>query len=273
MLFKAYFSDLEGKKRYSKGRIKSDKWRVKLDLPSIDLHTHSVYSDGKNCIRDMIRQAETNGLDAVAITDHYHKIGNLSQYVNEIKEEAENFSIRVLVGVEIHPIEDFTLPVVGKRTHGIDLILADPLGEASSYLNQLDKERILEYFAKMYKSICENPEVDIIAHPLNLGRFEEIRSFSDIDPWLLEHIIKEARKGGKFLEVMSGMSWWYPRSRVDLFTREYSAFIKEALDGGVKFSIGSDAHCVHGVGNISWSRKVLWEVGATRNDIINVELY
>lgn len=74
-------------------------------------------------------------------------------------------------------------------------------------------------------------------------------------------------------EVMSGMSWWYPKSRVDLFTQEYSAFIKKALDEGVKFSIGSDAHCVHGVGNILWSHKILREIGATRDDIINVELY
>jgi len=244
-----------------------------LDLPNIDLHMHSVYSDGKSCIRDMIRQAETNGLDAIAITDHYHKIEDLSRYVNEIKEEAKNFSIRVLVGLEIHPTENFTLPTVGKRTQGIDLILGDPLGKAFSYLNQLCKEELLEHFADMYKGICENPEVDVVAHPLNLGRFEKIKLFSDIDSWLLEHIIKEAKKGGKFLEVMSGMSWWYPKSRVDLFTQEYSAFIKKALDEGVKFSIGSDAHCVHGVGNISWSHKILKEIGATGNDVINVELY
>jgi len=221
----------------------------------------------------MIRQAETNGLDAIAITDHYHEIENLSRYANEVKEEAKNFPIRVLLGLEVHPTENLTLPTIEKRMHEIDLILADPLGKNFSYLNQLSKDEILEYFADIYERICRNPEVDIIAHPLNLGRFEEIKSFSDIDSWLLEHIIKEAKKGGKFLEVMSGMSWWYPRSRVDLFTREYSAFIKKALDEGVKFSIGSDAHCVHGVGNISWSHKILKEIGATRKDVINVELY
>lgn len=242
-----------------------------MDLPNIDLHTHSVHSDGRNCIRDMIRQAETNGLEAIAITDHYHEIKNLPGYVNEIREEAKNFSIRVLVGLEIHPTENLTLSTIGKETHDIDLVLADPLGKTSSNLNQLNKKEILEYFADMHERICRNPEVDIIAHPLNLGRFKAIKLFSDIDSWLLEHLIKEAKKGGKILEVMSGMSWWYPKSRIDQFTQEYSAFIKKALDEGLKFSIGSDTHCVHGVGNISWSHNVLKKIGATGNDVINVE--
>ena len=119
--------------------------------------------------------------------------------------------------------------------------------------------------------MCRRPEIDILAHPLNLGRFVQFKSFGDIDPWLLDHLIEEARKGHKCLEVMSGMSWWFPNSKVDEFTREYSSFIRKAFEEGLRFSIGSDAHCVHGVGNTRWSHKVLNEVGATAVDIFSVE--
>jgi len=105
---------------------------------------------------------------------------------------------------------------------------------------------------------------------LNLGRFDQFRLFSDIDPWLPEHLIKKAKEGNKYLEVISGMSWWFPHSEVDCFTKEYTAFIRHGFDEGVSFSIGSDAHCVHGVGNTVWSRKILSPVGATCDDIIKV---
>jgi len=51
---------------------------------------------------------------------------------------------------------------------------------------------------------------------------------------------------------------------------EVSKVIKKALEKGVKFSIGSDTHCVHGVGNTAWSHRVLERAGATPDDIINV---
>ena len=36
----------------------------------IDLHTHSVYSDGTNTPTELIQMAEKRGLKALALTDH-----------------------------------------------------------------------------------------------------------------------------------------------------------------------------------------------------------
>jgi putative hydrolase len=246
--------------------------KMTTNLPNIDLHTHTVYSDGGSCIEDMIRQGETNGLKIMAITDHFHMIGaeRFTNYGREISEKSKGASMRVLVGLEIHPTTDFTLPFIDKKAWGIDLVLADPLGGGTDALGGLGKRGVLEHFAATYTVICEDPGVDIIAHPLNLGRFGQFRSFSDIDTWLVELLIEETRKAGKYLEVMSGMSWWFPKATVGDFAREYTAFIKHALDEGVKFSIGSDAHCVHGVGNVFWSHRVLEEAGATEEDVVRI---
>lgn len=242
-------------------------------LPNIDLHVHTLYSDGASGIKEVIRQAESNGLEAMAITDHHHMIGpdRLTNYSNEIKEMSDGVSTRVLVGLEIHPKGNFAFPSIDKGVYGIDLILADPLGEDANALNRLSKEEVLDYFSKTYSIMCKNPEIDILAHPLNLGRFEQFKLFGDIDPWLLDHLIKEAKRGHKCLEVMSGMSWWFPNSKVEKFTQEYATFIRQAFNEGVKFSIGSDTHCVHGVGNTRWSHKVLNDVGATADDMIGIE--
>jgi len=242
-------------------------------LPNIDLHVHTLYSDGASGIEEVIRQAESNELEVMAITDHHHMIGTdrLTDYTHEIKEMSDGVSTRVLVGLEIHPKGNFAFPSIDKGVYGIDLILADPLGEDANALNRLSKEEVLDYFSKTYSIMCKNPEIDILAHPLNLGRFEQFKLFGDIDPWLLHHLIKEAKRGQKCLEVMSGMSWWFPNSKVDKFTQEYAIFIRQAFDEGVKFSIGSDSHCVHGVGNTRWSHKVLNDVGATADDMIGIE--
>ena len=36
----------------------------------IDLHVHTVHSDGHGTVRDVLRVAEAKGLDGLAITDH-----------------------------------------------------------------------------------------------------------------------------------------------------------------------------------------------------------
>lgn len=47
-----------------------DRSMTTFDKPGIDLHTHSVVSDGTEAPGEVIRQAARAGLDAVALTDH-----------------------------------------------------------------------------------------------------------------------------------------------------------------------------------------------------------
>jgi len=241
-------------------------------LPQIDLHTHTTHSDGRNTVSELIRQAEANELSAVAITDHFQRVTptGLMDYVRDVKESARQFSVPALVGIEIHPSEDLAFPSIDKA-RGVDLILADALGKNVKLLHGMaERESVFEHVSRVHERMCAIPEVDIIAHPLNLGRLEVVSSLRDIDPWLVEHLIDHARKGAKHLEVMSGMTWWFPRSPPNRLTEEYTDFVKKALEKGVKFSIGSDTHCVHGVGNTAWSHRVLERAGATHDDIINV---
>ena len=41
-----------------------------MNLPKINLHCHSNYSDGKNSINEIVAKAVKIGLDYLAITDH-----------------------------------------------------------------------------------------------------------------------------------------------------------------------------------------------------------
>ena len=68
-------------------------------LPNIDLHVHTLYSDGASSIEDVVRQAESNELEAMAITDHHHMIGTdrLSEYAHEVREMSDGVPTRILI--------------------------------------------------------------------------------------------------------------------------------------------------------------------------------
>ena len=61
-----------------------------------DLHTHSTYSDGTCSPAEIIAQAETIGLSAVALTDH-NTVAGLPDFM----DAAQNSSVEAVPGVEI----------------------------------------------------------------------------------------------------------------------------------------------------------------------------
>ncbi|KYH41067.1 MAG: hypothetical protein AYL32_007430 [Candidatus Bathyarchaeota archaeon B26-2] len=243
-------------------------------LPFIDLHIHTRHSDGRNMVRDVVRHAEANGVEAIAITDHYHMIGyeRTANYIFEIRESSEEASsTRVLVGLEVHPSGNAIPQLLDHVKKNLDIILFDPVDADPSLLSVLDRESLFEHFARVYREASTVPWIDVIAHPFCLGRFSGVKHFSDIEDWLIEEFIEASVNGEKYIEVMNEMIWWFPNSPVRRFTKEYIEFVKRAVKMGAKFSIGSDAHCSQGVGNIMWSRMVLERAGAGAENVINIE--
>ncbi|HEY5584081.1 MAG TPA: PHP domain-containing protein [Ruminiclostridium sp.] len=62
----------------------------------IDLHTHSIASDGSMSPAEIVRNAKGKGLAAIALTDHDTVDG-----VKEALEEGERIGIEVIPGIEI----------------------------------------------------------------------------------------------------------------------------------------------------------------------------
>ncbi|MEN8253927.1 MAG: PHP domain-containing protein [Verrucomicrobiota bacterium] len=62
----------------------------------IDLHTHSIYSDGTNTPAELVAMAERHGLKALALTDHDTVAG-----IPELLAAAENSSVKAVPGIEL----------------------------------------------------------------------------------------------------------------------------------------------------------------------------
>ena len=79
----------------------------------VDLHTHSIYSDGSSTTAELVELAIGNGLQGLALTDHDTVEGSV-----EIKELGEKAGLIIINGVEISTtLQQRTLHILG---YGID---------------------------------------------------------------------------------------------------------------------------------------------------------
>ena len=136
----------------------------------IDLHTHSIFSDGELLPSELVRRADVLGHKAIAITDHVDAsniqiASQISEAVNDIRD---NWDINVIPGVEIThvPIEVIDKLANKARKFGAEIIV-------------VHGETIVEPVKPgTNRMSAECPEVDIIGHP-GLITEEEVQTICE----------------------------------------------------------------------------------------------
>lgn len=106
----------------------------------IDLHTHSLKSDGAQTPADVVRTAYAAGLSAMALTDHDNIEG-----VPEAIAEGQRLGIEVIPGVELSAQSDTELHILG---YFID-IHNKRLNEAMAYALEVRDQRQEETCRKL----------------------------------------------------------------------------------------------------------------------------
>ena len=74
----------------------------------IDLHTHSIKSDGSMTPSELVRHVKANGLAADALTDH-----DCTDGIKEALSEGDKIGIEVVSGVELSAISDTETHILG----------------------------------------------------------------------------------------------------------------------------------------------------------------
>lgn len=109
----------------------------------IDLHTHSVYSDGTNTPAELITLAEQRGLSAIALTDHDTVAG-----IPPLLEAAKTSSVEAVPGIELSAeCERGTMHILG---YFIDYTCAEML-EKIEKVREGREERNVEILKKLNK--------------------------------------------------------------------------------------------------------------------------
>ncbi|MBN1102408.1 MAG: histidinol phosphate phosphatase domain-containing protein [Deltaproteobacteria bacterium] len=141
----------------------------------IDLHTHSLFSDGELIPSELVRRVETLGFEAVAITDHADS-SSLDFIIPRVVRVADDLNrtqkVRVIPGVELTHIPPVLLKrlVRKARTLGAKLVV-------------VHGETIVEPVAPGTNSAALAAGVDILAHPGLLTR-EEARTAAEKEIFL-----------------------------------------------------------------------------------------
>lgn len=132
----------------------------------IDLHTHSIFSDGELLPSEIARRACVLGHQAVAITDHVDatNLDCVGRVINAVLDIRDNWDIEIIPGAEITHAPAEIIPKLAHKARelGAEIIvvhgetLVEPVIEGTNW------------------SAVNCPNVDVLAHP-GLITLEEAR--------------------------------------------------------------------------------------------------
>lgn len=220
-----------------------------------DLHCHTVASDGRNTVHEMVEAAIERGLTYLAITDHSatHGFGNdvspdelrrQIERIREINDQLDGFEL--LIGTETNILPDGSPDYEDDLLEQLDWVMA-------SVHTSMGMER--EAMTERIIAAIEHPWVDCIGHLT--GRRLSSRKPYDVD---VERIVQAAAANGTMLELNAS-----PERR-DL--NEIHA--RQAVDAGVRVVINTDAHSVANLGALpQWGVATARRAGLGPADIAN----
>ncbi len=174
----------------------------------IDLHTHTIFSDGELIPSELVRRAESIGYRALAITDHVD-YSNYSFVLERLYETLEvlneNTSLVVIPGVEITHVPPAKIPE-----------LIEKCREAGAKVVVVHGETVVEPVSPGTNRAAIEGRADILAHPGLITKDE----------------IELAKENGVYLEITT--------RRGHSITNGYVA--KLASEVGVPLVINTDSH-------------------------------
>ncbi len=202
----------------------------------IDLHTHTIFSDGALLPYELVRRAFATGYSAIAITDHVDPSNIdfvIPRVVKAIKRLKEFVTVEVIPGAEI--------------THCPPKIIPDLVKEARSLgakIVVVHGETVVEPVSEGTNRAAIEAGADILAHP-GLISMEDILF---------------AKDRGVVLEITS--------RKGHSLSNGYVA--KEAIKFGLSLAINTDCHDPGDLITKETARKILFAAGIDENRIESV---
>lgn len=202
----------------------------------IDLHTHSIFSDGELIPYELVRRAIAKGYRAIAITDHVDS-SNIDFVIPRIVKAIDK--LRTYVPIEVIPGAEIT--------HAPPGMIPDLVKEARNLGAQIvvvHGETIVEPVAEGTNRAAIEAGADLLAHP-GLIKTEDILF---------------AKETGTMLEITS--------RKGHSLSNGYVA--KEASKFGVSLSINTDSHSPEDLITMEMARNILIAAGIDENRLEQV---
>ena len=227
-----------------------------------DIHTHTVFSDGKNTPEEMIAYAEKTGIDVLGISDHEYtpmqtsfciSLNDRKRYVDTINDLKDKTKVKLYLGIErdyFSPENEFKYDYVIGSVHSIlkngeyiDVDHSEEIMEEN--IKRLYNGNYLEYIKDYYtlvKNIADKTKCDIIGHFDLVCKFNENNKYFDENSDDYKMIVLDAAETiankCEFVEINTGAMHRGYRTRQypDNFIIEYFK------NKNVKLILSSDSH-------------------------------
>jgi putative hydrolase len=236
------------------------------------MHTHTIWSHGKNTIEEMVQQGRKIGLKAITISDHgrshpvfgvrKNDFAKMRAEIDALKKKYDD--IEIYLSVESNIIgANGNIDIKEEEKNNCDWILA---GYHYGYIPASIKDifhfsipnyaaRVLPFLrkyvigmnTKSYIRMMEQHDIKLITHP------------GDKMPIDIDQVAKAAAKHGVILEI---------NPRHDHLNAEE---IKTAMKYQVDFAVNSDAHKIQALGDMRDVPQMLKTAGIPLDRIINIE--
>lgn len=242
-------------------------------MQKFNLHTHSIFSDGKSTPEEVVVEAINQGMEALGFSDHSPvpfkntfaiKNGEVDNYISTIKSLKEKYKdeIEIYCSMEM----DFIPGIVKnfketKETLGLDYLI----GSVHLVGNDIDRlwfidgskyetydEGLFNYFDgdikkgvraffHQYNEMIETEEFDIVGHFDKIKMHNHGRYFSEEDKWYRDYLmetltlIKE-----KSLIVEVNTRGIYKKRSDDFYPSTWILPVMKEMD--IPVVISSDSH-------------------------------
>ncbi|MBN1360068.1 MAG: DNA polymerase/3'-5' exonuclease PolX [Sedimentisphaerales bacterium] len=227
---------------------------VRLEDIKGDFHVHTLASDGRASLEEMVNAAQALGYKFLCITDHSESsvVANgqtpkrLAQQIEQIHAlNARTKGFTVLAGAEVDILADGSLDFEDELLADLDLVIASIHSGLTSPRGKVTYRTL---------KAMDSPYVTILGHPT--GRMLGQREAMDLDiPAMIEH----AAQTGTALEL-NGNPY-----RLDL----KDVHCRMAIEKGIKLTLGTDAHSTAGLGLMHFGVATAARGWATKQNVAN----
>jgi len=238
-----------------------------MELPKLNLHIHSTYSDGRNTISQIVLTALDKGLDYICITDHFtnswkadvipnlNSLAKIEMYLDEIDQFQkclidEERQMALFKGIEIDLSSTEKFIVNNILPTRFDILLFEYLESVESIFFI---KKIINYWKGKTKISTDFPLIGLAHFDPS---FFAINGMNILIDFLTEYQI--------FFEFNSS----YPQ----FYSQKYRTFFDQLKERNVLVSIGCDSHHISTLKDIeeAYDRIKFYELESNLIDLVQI---
>lgn len=239
-----------------------------------DAHIHTSFSDGQDSAADCLRAAQACGLQAVAFADHFDfRESQIDQRLQLLTRLAQDSTVHLISGVQAEIVDvagHLTIPTAAAAKFKLVMV---HLGVQTQGIGQevpVRLDRLIDNIFECLINAIQHDAVNVLAYPFNLGRFPAPLTPAQLPTTRVRELAALMYEEEIAFELDNHAWWWYPQLSVAQFTEEFSRLVGIFSAAGVKFIVGSDAHCAAGVGNMRYVRRLMQHAGLELSQLVDL---